>query len=673
MRILRFGLLMYLFSAAAGAQIVISQVYGAGGNAADSPYRNDYVELFNRGTSTVTITGWSVQYASATGTGNFASNSVTAISGSIPSGGYYLVQLASGGTNGATLPTPNATGTVNISGSAGKVIVANVSTGLACNGGSTACSAADLAKIVDLVGYGTANFFEGSAAAPALTNSTAALRAGGGCTDTNVNSADFTAGSPAPHNSSSTANTCSGSSNPSGSGSASPSTVIAGNATTLSATITPGANPASTGIVVSCNLIAIGGSATFGLPSPGFSASYTVPAATAAQVYSLPCTITDDQSRTGSFNISLTVSSSSTPPAATGAASPSSVQAGNSTTLSASVTPGSNPTSSTLTVSCNLTAIGGSATFSLPSPGFSALYTVPASITATSYSLPCTVSDDLSRSSAFNIALTVTAPPANPHKIYEITGSGTTSPLAGQTVNVHAVVTAVRAATSSVKGFYLESLSADRDSDPTTSEGLLVFIGSAALPACAVVGNEVQLDVTVSDFVSSTAPVGSVPLLELGSPANCTVLNTNVLGSLPAAVTIDSGNPLVPGGSATQARKWLGMRVSIPSATVVGASLGNLTESAAQSAVTGEFFVTLPGVTRPQHGPGILGTRRSSDAAGTVPSYNGNPEVMRINTGGLTPAATPYAVAVGATVTGLSGVMDFNTSDGDYQLYTNAA
>jgi predicted extracellular nuclease len=666
-------MLMSLFSAAAGAQIVISQVYGGGGNAS-APYRNDYVELFNRGASAVNITGWSVQYTSATGTGTFGQN-MTAISGSIPAGGYYLVQLASQAAVGAVLPAPDATGAINMSATAGKVIVANVSTGVACNGSTTACTSSDLAKIVDLVGYGGANFFEGSAAAPTLSNTTAAVRAGGGCTDTNVNSADFTAGAPTPRNSATTANTCSGSSNPSGSGSATPSTVIAGNATTLSATVTAGANPASTGIAVSCNLTTIGGSAAFALTGgpASFSASYTVPAATPTQGYSLSCTITDDQSRTGSFNIGLTVSSSSTPPTATGSASPSSVQAGNPTTLSATVTGGSNPTSTDVAASCNLTAIGGSAAFALPSPGFSALYSVPANTTATNYNLPCTVSDAQSRSSAFSISLTVTAPPATPRKIFEITGTGTTSPLAGQAVNVHAVVTAVRAGASSVKGFYLESLPADRDADPNTSEGLLVFVGSAALPACAVVGNEIQLDGNVQDFVSSTAPSGSVPLLELSSTTNCTVLNTGALGSLPAPVTIDSGNPLVPGGSATQARKWLRMRVSMPSAIVVGASLGNLTEAAAQSTVTGEFFVTLPGVTRPQHGPGILATRRPSAAAGTVPSYNGNPEVMRINTGGLQPAATPYAVGVGATVTGLSGVMDFNTSDGDYQLYTNAA
>ena len=272
---------------------------------------------------------------------------------------------------------------------------------------------------------------------------------------------------------------------------------------------------------------------------------------------------------------------------------------------------------------------------------------------------------------ALNVTFNVAAPPSITN-IDQITGPGTSSPKAGQNVTTRGVVTALRSSTGSVQGFYIEALPADRDAYVNTSEGLLIFTGSAP-PACAVVGNFIQLDGVVSDFVTSTAPPGSRPLTDLGSPANCQVLAANSLGSLPPAVTIDAGNPLVAGGSATQSRKWLGMRVSIPNATVTGPSLGNLTEASAQAAPTGEFFVTLPGVARPQHGPGILATRRPSDAAATVPSWNGNPEVMRINTTALIPAGTPYEIAAGSTVTGLSGVMDYNTSDGDYQLYTNSS
>lgn len=192
---------------AVSTNVVISQVYGGGGNTG-APFKNDFIELFNRGTTTVSLTGMSVQYASATGAGNFSSNPVTALSGSLAPGQYYLVQQ-SGGATGAPLPAPDVTGTANMSATAGKVALVNSTSGLACNGSSgQPCSAAQLALIVDLVGYGNANFFEGSAAAPTLSNTNAGFRAGNGCTDTDNNVADFAAATAAPRNTATALNPC---------------------------------------------------------------------------------------------------------------------------------------------------------------------------------------------------------------------------------------------------------------------------------------------------------------------------------------------------------------------------------------------------------------------------------------------------------------------------------
>jgi predicted extracellular nuclease len=181
-----------------GSDIVISQVFGGGGNAS-APFRNDFVELFNRGTVPIALAGWSVQYASATGTGNFAGNPVAALSGTLAPGGFYLIQL-SGGANGAALPTPDLapTATANMAAGAGKVVLVNGTIGLACNGGTTPCSAVTSDSIVDLVGYGSANFFAGQGAAPTLSNTAAAIRRGGGCANSNNNDLDFFAGPPQP-------------------------------------------------------------------------------------------------------------------------------------------------------------------------------------------------------------------------------------------------------------------------------------------------------------------------------------------------------------------------------------------------------------------------------------------------------------------------------------------
>jgi DNA/RNA endonuclease G (NUC1) len=189
--------------------IAISQVYG-GGNNSGAPLRNDFVELFNRGGTTVSLSGWSVQYTSATGTGLFSANTTALPAVSLGPGQYFLVQESGGTTNGAALPSPDATGSINMSATGGKVLVTNTTAGIACNGGSTVCLAGQLAQIVDLVGYDGANFFEGTATAPLLSNSLANFRKDGGCQDTNDNAADFTAIAPEPRNAATPVQPCPG-------------------------------------------------------------------------------------------------------------------------------------------------------------------------------------------------------------------------------------------------------------------------------------------------------------------------------------------------------------------------------------------------------------------------------------------------------------------------------
>jgi len=183
---------------ASSTSIVISQVYGGGGNSG-AVYKNDFIELFNLGATPVSLAGWSVQYASATGTGNFGSNPVTQLLGTLQPGQYLLIQEAAGAGGSVDLPTPDVTGTVNMSGTGGKVVLVNTTTGLPCNGGSAPCTPAQLVEIVDLVGWDGANFFETSPG-PATNNTTALLRATGGLQDTDINSVDFIAGTPTPRN-----------------------------------------------------------------------------------------------------------------------------------------------------------------------------------------------------------------------------------------------------------------------------------------------------------------------------------------------------------------------------------------------------------------------------------------------------------------------------------------
>lgn len=190
----------------------ISQVYGGGG-LDGATYTHDFIEIFNSGSSSVSLAGMSIQYASGTGAGNLGAT--TSQLTELPdlmlgAGQYYLIQGASGSI-GAPLPlTPDLTDSTPIdsSGYAGKVALVNSQDSLGCNGGTTPCDAGQLALIVDLIGYGITNFYEGSGSAPLLSSSTSALRVDGGCTDTDDNSDDFEIGSPVPRNTSSSTNIC---------------------------------------------------------------------------------------------------------------------------------------------------------------------------------------------------------------------------------------------------------------------------------------------------------------------------------------------------------------------------------------------------------------------------------------------------------------------------------
>ena len=191
----RFWLLLLSAVAMHAQSVVISQVYGGGGNTG-ALWRNDFVELFNRGTEPVSVTGWSVQYAAATGT----AWQVAPIDGVIEPGRYFLLQLAAGAGGTQSLPTPDATGTLALGATAGKIALSRNVTPLN--------EPANRPFVQDLVGYGmTATDFK-IAPAPDLSNTTAAIRAGGGCVDTGNNRADFAVATPTPRNRSTATNDC---------------------------------------------------------------------------------------------------------------------------------------------------------------------------------------------------------------------------------------------------------------------------------------------------------------------------------------------------------------------------------------------------------------------------------------------------------------------------------
>ena len=270
---------------------------------------DEFIELYNATGADVDIGGWLVRGSNNAGT--VSTRATIPSPTTLAAGCHYLLT--------------NATPTTGYSGSvAGD---RTFTTGITDDGG-IALTLADT-TVVDQVGMSTGSAYkEGTPLTSLTTNVDRGYErkpggASGSGQDTDDNSADFAL--VTPNNPQNKLSTCvsTGSTNPSGVGAASPSTVTAGGSTLLTVTVTPGTGPASTGLAVSGDLTSIGGSATqqfFDDATNGdvtagdnvFSFSAAVPLATTPGAKTLPATITDAQARSGSASIALTVTAPST-------------------------------------------------------------------------------------------------------------------------------------------------------------------------------------------------------------------------------------------------------------------------------------------------------------------------------------------------------------------------
>lgn len=220
-----FALVLNAAAFAIPAHVVISQVYGGGGNSG-ATYRYDFVELYNPGSTAVDLSNYTIQYGSATSTSVNGWSKIQ-LTGSIQPGKYFLAQLCMGNTNttnGALLPTAdfvaangNDTSTCAapaLAAGAGRVALVSNTTLLSGIGGAignlagTNCPTTNTTAIVDFVGYGsTANCTESSSGSVSRTADLSATKSAirnASNDDTNDNGTDFTVGTPNPRNSTGT-------------------------------------------------------------------------------------------------------------------------------------------------------------------------------------------------------------------------------------------------------------------------------------------------------------------------------------------------------------------------------------------------------------------------------------------------------------------------------------
>jgi 5'-nucleotidase len=176
----------------AGTGLVISEVYGAGGNTG-AAYNADFVEIHNPTAAPVDLRGKYVAYRSATG--GFAGS--MALRGTLPADGRYLVRMSTTGTNGSALPTPDriASPAISMATAGGQIFLQEGAAPVVVTG-----EVAGLDRVIDMVGSGsggdTPTSFEG-APGPGATLTSSANRTAAGA-DTDNNAADFTLAAPSP-------------------------------------------------------------------------------------------------------------------------------------------------------------------------------------------------------------------------------------------------------------------------------------------------------------------------------------------------------------------------------------------------------------------------------------------------------------------------------------------
>ncbi len=140
---------------------------------------------------------------------------------------------------------------------------------------------------------------------------------------------------------------------------------------------------------------------------------------------------------------------------------------------------------------------------------------------------------DYSNNSA--IAATVLGLPPVPARIRDIQGAAHLSPLNGSVVSSVPGIVTLRRPSS----FYMQD--AAPDGDPSTSEGILVFTGSAPT---VNVGDGVLVTATVHEFrPGGSGGLGNLTLTELVNPIVITVSSGN---ALPAPVVIGIGGRIAP-------------------------------------------------------------------------------------------------------------------------------
>lgn len=232
------------------------------------------------------------------------------------------------------------------------------------------------------------------------------------------------------------------------------------------------------------------------------------------------------------------------------------------------------------------------------------------------------------------------------YTIAEIQGDKAVSPVENASVRITGIVTAIVK-----RGFYVQTPDDKADKDPRTSEGIFVF-GENSVGSVAI-GNLVQVDGTVVEF----RPKNQEMFLSITEITRPTVKVLSKDNPLPAPIVLTPVE-LDPKGKLDQLERFEGMRVKAD-IVVVGPTGGYTNDKTGVATTNGTFFAALQGTPRPFREPGLdIWTKFFDKLPAATPAFDMNPELLRVNSQEQT-GAKPLDLPAGATIKGLTGVIDF--------------
>lgn len=672
------ALLCALLASSASAEVVFSQVYGAGGNSG-AVLDRDYVELFNNGGAPQSLSGWSIQYSAANGSG-WSSGKFLLPDVTLQPGQYYLVAMSAAGGNGAALPTPDAVASpaISMAAGSGKVLLAKTTDSQAGN-----CPSG--AQIADLVAYGSTNC---TAVAGTLSATLAAIRNDAGC------AADFSTGAPAPRSALSPLNVCGGVDLPPDVAETVPASgatdvLVNGNVTI---TFTEAVGVTAGAFALDCPT---GTSAAFTQPATSGTSFTLTP--TAALPYDTVCTVTvfanqvadldgTPDAMQNDYAFSFTTAPDVPMLSVAGVSQPE----GNA----------DNPMVFTVTLS-DPAPVGGVSFDIATSPGTATAGEdyVHAAVTGatiaengSSYAFSVTIKGDALAEPNETFTVTVsnvsgavavggtalgTIENDDRYQVWQVQGSGACSPLISVpcTLTANTAKTTVDIAPAVVTvvgpdGFAMQSRPADSDNDPATSDGVWIYTFSTTVPrsdtgADIAVGDLVRVTGGVKEYfglteveVTSTRNAGnSIVVLASGVDLPPPVAfgdGTGIPSTNPANLSCPGSGPGGTNNEHTNFECFEGMLVSIPEGiTTTGKDrFGDLAIGPYGRRAYREQGVKFPDAP-------VAG----ASAAGT---WDGNPEFLEMKPGRLGAVDAGIDIVGGVRFSGV-GIISFDF--GDYQFW----